>query len=161
MNYELLTIIIAFLTFIATIAACIIASQIAKESAKYTVLHYINTKMVEMINAMYEINAIVGSDRKKTEELRAKVYEDTITMNNAAMALSLESKCQNFLNKKQIAEIEKVIQLEYAFLSLKTDAERISCIDKIYIATCHFNGYSKKEITGIDEYLKKTGGYNE
>lgn len=159
-EFKIWTIGLAAATLLMTIIAAGISTYLARRTAKYTVIHYINTQMVEMIKSMYEINAIVGSNREKTEELRAKVYEDTIKMNDAAMALSLEYKSQKFLSKKQVTEIDTILKLKSNYYLCKTDAERIKCIDQIYMATCRFNEYSKKEILDIEDFLRKTGGYN-
>lgn len=159
MSTEIITIIISVATLIATIIACVIASQIAKKSARYTVHHYINTTVIRWMNLMEEVTAIKEfPDSTTNVEWVTRIHYDSVEIQNIGMALCLEAGGNNFLKKKQLLAMDKMLNIGRDFWKLETEEQRRECIDNIYRALEMFNNFSKKEMAEYEKMAKEMEG---
>lgn len=158
-NYETWSLAIGGATLVATIIACIIASQISKRTARYTVHHYINTTVIRWMNLMEEVTALKELPNSATEsELVNRIHYDTIEIQSIGMALSLEAGGKNFLKRKQMIAMDKMLSIGRNFWALENEEQRHECIDNIYRALEMFNNFSKRDMAVFEQLQAEMKG---
>lgn len=158
-KFDTLSIIIAVCTLIATIVACFIASRISKNTARYTVHHYINTEAIRLIHIMNEVLQLTENKDALSVQWQERLFYDEIEIRNIGMTLGLEANSQRFLRKKQKKALLELLENVAVYLDGGVDVKSKK-IGEVYLALCRFNNYSKEDIQRLKNLDKEMRGGN-